>query len=218
MPCPSAGRDPASKRWLPDTCGADGGMKIYAVGGAVRDELLGLEVKGPGLGRRRRSTGGHDYARLRPSAATSGVLHPNRTRNTPWRARSARPRPVMPDLPFPPLPMSRSEQDLMRRDLTINAIARDESGQPIDPMEVAPTSSPMCCAMSPAFAGTRAHPARYFRGTFCRTSPSRRETMVPDARMVDAGEVDAMVAERVWQNSRAGLMRQGHRVCPKFLR
>ena len=66
-------------------------MKIYAVGGAVRDELLGLPVKD----RDYVVVGAtpEDMTRLgyKPVGKDFPVfLHPRRTRNMPWRAPSAR--------------------------------------------------------------------------------------------------------------------------------
>ena len=109
-------------------------MKIYEVGGAVRDELLGLPVKD------------RDYVvvgatpeemtRLgyRPVGKDFPVfLHPQshdeyalaRTERKTARGYRGFQVYAAPDVTL--------EQDLMRRDLTINAIAKDENGEIIDP-------------------------------------------------------------------------------------
>lgn len=100
------------------------------------------------------------------------------------------------------------EDDLRRRDLTINAMAEDEQGALIDP-----------------FGGRRDLEARVFRhvSEAFGEDPVRilrvarfaarfsgftlaPETLVLMRRMVDDGEVDALVAERVWQELARGLM------------
>jgi tRNA nucleotidyltransferase (CCA-adding enzyme) len=109
-------------------------VKVYRVGGSVRDELLGLPVAD------------HDYVVVGSSAeemARRGFrpvgkdfpvfLHPD-TRAEYALARTERKTArgykgfsiyAAPDVTL--------EQDLARRDLTINAIARDEHGNLIDP-------------------------------------------------------------------------------------
>jgi tRNA nucleotidyltransferase (CCA-adding enzyme) len=100
------------------------------------------------------------------------------------------------------------EEDLQRRDLTINAIAQDEAGTLIDPhggqrdlaakvlrhVSEAFTEDPVRILRLARFA------ARFFDFTVAE------ETMTLMRRMVDTGEVDALVPERVWQELARGLM------------
>ena len=100
------------------------------------------------------------------------------------------------------------EDDLARRDLTINAIAQDEVGNLIDPYHgQADIESRTLRHVSPAFAED---PVRILRAarfaarfTEFRVAP---ETMALMRQMVEEGEVDALVAERVWQELAKGLM------------
>ncbi len=100
------------------------------------------------------------------------------------------------------------EQDLARRDLTINAIARDEAGTLIDPFGGRrDLEARVLRHVSPAFAED---PVRILRvARFAARWPDfslADETLTLMRSMVDAGEVDALVPERVWQELSRGLM------------
>jgi tRNA nucleotidyltransferase (CCA-adding enzyme) len=100
------------------------------------------------------------------------------------------------------------EDDLRRRDLTINAIAQDEAGGLIDPFGgVADLSAGLLRHVSQAFAED---PVRILRlARFAARWPQfaiAPETLALARRMVDAGEADALVPERVWQELSRGLM------------
>ncbi len=86
------------------------------------------------------------------------------TKNTRWRVLSVNPVPATrasPVMPRRTLP----EADLQRRDLTINALARDDAGQIIDPTTGAGIWRHVYCAMSlPRLAKIL---ARIARGAFC---------------------------------------------------
>ena len=85
-------------------------------------------------GRRRRPRGDGDARASSPSARTSRCsCIPRRTRNTRSRAPSARPRPATRASSFHAAPDVTLEDDLRRRDLTINAMARADDGTLIDP-------------------------------------------------------------------------------------
>lgn len=184
-------------------------MQTYIVGGAVRDELLGFAVKDK------------DYvvvgstpetmlaAGFKPVGKDFPVfLHPV-TRDEYALARTERKTAkgykgftvhAAPDVTL--------EQDLARRDLTINAIARTDDGQLIDPFNgVADIQSKTLRHVSGAFAED---PVRILR--VARFSARlvdfdvAPETMMLMRQMVEAGEVDALVAERVWQELAKGLM------------
>jgi tRNA nucleotidyltransferase (CCA-adding enzyme) len=97
------------------------------------------------------------------------------------------------------------EEDLLRRDLTINAIARSADGRLIDPFNgLQDLQQRWLRHVSPAFAEDPVRilriarfAARYHRLGF-RVAP---ETLALMQTMVSAGEVDALVAERVWQET-----------------
>ncbi|MFY8019024.1 MAG: multifunctional CCA addition/repair protein, partial [Inhella sp.] len=100
------------------------------------------------------------------------------------------------------------EQDLARRDLTLNAIAQAEDGSLIDPYGgQQDLQNKLLRHVSPAFAED---PVRILRlARFAARWPSFKvadETLALCRHMVQAGEVDALVAERVWQEFARGLM------------
>ena len=99
------------------------------------------------------------------------------------------------------------EEDLARRDLTINAIARDSSGALIDPHHgVRDIEARVLRHVSEAFAEDPVRILRLarFAARFADFSVAP-DTMALARSMVDAGEVDALVAERVWQELAKGL-------------
>lgn len=100
------------------------------------------------------------------------------------------------------------EEDLARRDLTINAIAKDEAGNLIDPFNgQADIKNKILRHVSVAFAED---PVRILRAArFAARLPDF--TVAPETfdlmrQMVKEGEVDALVSERVWQELSKGLM------------
>ena len=183
-------------------------MKIYAVGGAVRDELLGLRVKDRDyvvVGAKP-----EDLIRLgyKPVGKDFPVfLHP-RTHEEYALARTERKTArgykgfqvyAAPDVTL--------EQDLSRRDLTINAIARDPRGRIIDPYGgAADLKRGVLRHVSPAFAEDPVRilrVARFAARFGFKVAPATLRLM---RAMVAAGEADALVAERVWQELAIGLM------------
>ena len=100
------------------------------------------------------------------------------------------------------------EEDLLRRDLTINAMARDEAGGLIDPFGgQRDLADKVLRHVSPAFAED---PVRILRvARFAARFGDFRiadETAALMRQMVLAGEIDALVSERVWQELARGLM------------
>ena len=95
------------------------------------------------------------------------------------------------------------EEDLARRDFTVNAIAQDESGGLVDPFGgQADLKARVLRHVSPAFGED---PVRILRGArFLARFASIGFTVAPETMqfmrdMVERGEVDHLVAERVWQ-------------------
>ncbi|HEX7646257.1 MAG TPA: multifunctional CCA addition/repair protein [Noviherbaspirillum sp.] len=184
-------------------------MKTYVVGGAVRDELLGLPVSD------------HDHVvvgatpdeMLAQGFTPVGkdfpvFLHP-RTHEEYALARTERKTaPGYKGFVFHAAPDVTLEQDLIRRDLTINAMAKAEDGGIIDPFNGRrDLDARIFRHVSDAFAEDPVRILRVarFAARFTEFSvaPETNELM---RRMVEAGEVDALVPERVWQELARGLM------------
>ena len=99
------------------------------------------------------------------------------------------------------------EQDLLRRDFTINAIAEDEHGKLIDPHNgVADLRAGILRHVSAAFSEDPVRILRAARFAARFGFDIAPETLILMRDMVNSGEVDALVAERVWQELARGLM------------
>ena len=111
------------------------------------------------------------------------------------------------------------EQDLMRRDLTINAIAQSSDGRIIDPFGgEADLRRKILRHVSPAFAEDPVRILRTARFAARYGFEVAEETMCLMRQMVEAGEADALVAERVWQELAKGLMEKQPRRMFEILR
>lgn len=186
-------------------------MKVYSVGGAVRDELLGLPVTDRDyvvVGATPEQMVAQGY---KPVGKDFPVfLHPQ-TREEYALARTERKTARgYHGFAFHAAPDVTLEQDLARRDLTINAIAKDEHGNLIDPFNgAADIKARVLRHVSPAFAEDPVRILRLtrFAARFARLGFTiADETMALMQRMVNDGEADALVAERVWQELSRGLM------------
>jgi tRNA nucleotidyltransferase (CCA-adding enzyme) len=184
-------------------------MKRYLVGGAVRDALLGHAVVD-----RDWVVVGADVERLRGEGYVAVgsdfpvFLHPD-TREEHALARTERKTgPGYRGFAFHADPSVTLEDDLRRRDLTINAMARGEDGALIDPYGgERDLAAKVLRHVSPAFAED---PVRILRlARFAARFADFRvaaETLALMREMVRSGEVDALVPERVWQEISRGLM------------
>jgi tRNA nucleotidyltransferase (CCA-adding enzyme) len=184
-------------------------MKTYCVGGAVRDELLGLPVQDRDwvvVG----ATPEQMIAQgFKPVGRDFPVfLHPQ-TREEYALARTERKTaPGYAGFVFHAAADVTLEEDLARRDLTINAIARAEDGTLVDPYSGrADLDKKILRHVSPAFAEDPVRILRVarFAARFTEFSVAT-ETLELMRAMVANGEVDALVAERVWQELARGLM------------
>ena len=183
-------------------------MKVFAVGGSVRDQLLGLEVRD------------HDYVVVgstpeemlqlgfKPVGKDFPVfLHPN-THEQYALARTERKSGhgyrgfvvhASPDVSL--------EQDLERRDLTVNAIARDHNGTIIDPFNGCDDlRAGILRHVSPAFSEDPVRILRVARFAARFGFHVAAETQALMRQMVKNGEADHLVPERVWQEISTGLM------------
>jgi tRNA nucleotidyltransferase (CCA-adding enzyme) len=99
------------------------------------------------------------------------------------------------------------EQDLLRRDFTINAIAQDSIGNLIDPYGgQADLKAGILRHVSKAFCEDPVRILRAARFVARFDFTIAPETLELMRSMVDNGEVDALVAERIWQELSRGLM------------
>ena len=183
-------------------------MKIYAVGGAVRDELLGLPVKD------------RDYVVVgatpeemvklgfKPVGKEFPVfLHPETHEEYALARTERKVARGYHGFEFSAAPDVTLEQDLARRDLTINAIARDDNGAIVDPFHgAADLRAGILRHVSPAFAEDPVRILRVARFAARYGFSIAPQTMELMRRMVAGGEADALVAERVWQEIADGLM------------
>lgn len=186
-------------------------MKTYCVGGAVRDELLGFPIKDKDFV----VVGATPQAMLdagyRPVGKDFPVfLHP-KTHDEYALARTERKTAKgYKGFTVHASPEVTLEEDLARRDLTINAIAKDAEGKLIDPFNgQADIQSKILRHVSSAFAEDPVRILRAARFAARLTEFSLApETLALMRQMVAAGEVDALVPERVWQELSQGLMEQ----------
>lgn len=184
-------------------------MQRYLVGGAVRDRLLGV----PEGDRDWVVVGATPAEMLEMGFAPVGrdfpvFLHPE-TREEHALARTERKTaPGYHGFVFHAAPEVTLEEDLARRDLSINAMALAEDGTLVDPFGGArDLADGVLRHVGDAFAEDPVRILRLarFAARFhaFRVAP---ETLVLVRRMVAAGEVDALVPERVWQELSRGLM------------
>lgn len=184
-------------------------MKTYVVGGAVRDRLLGLPVQDRDhvvVG----ATPEDMQARgFRPVGKDFPVfLHPDTHEEYALARTERKTAPGYTGFVFHAAPDVTLEEDLARRDLTINAIAEDEHGALTDPFGGQDDlAARVLRHVGPAFAED---PVRVLRvARFAARFPDFRvaeETLALMRLMADNGEVDHLVAERVWQELSRGLM------------
>jgi tRNA nucleotidyltransferase (CCA-adding enzyme) len=185
------------------------GVQVFEVGGAVRDALLGLPVKDRDWVVVGATPQQMLDAGFKPVGRDFPVfLHP-RTKEEYALARTERKTaPGYHGFSFHAEPGVTLEQDLARRDLTINAIARAADGRLIDPFDGRrDLQAKVLRHVSDAFAEDPVRILRLarFAARFDDFSVAP-ETMALMRRMVQAGEVDALVPERVWQELAKGLM------------
>ncbi len=184
-------------------------MKIYQVGGAVRDALLGLPVHDRDwvvVGARPEELSALGYLSVGKDFPV--FLHPQ-TREEYALARTERKTaPGYHGFAVHAAPGVTLEEDLGRRDLTINAIAQDEDGQIFDPHGGRQDlQARLLRHITPAFAEDPVRILRVarFAARFVDFSVAP-ETLSLMRQMVDSGEVDHLVPERVWQELARALM------------
>ena len=182
--------------------------KIYCVGGAVRDRLLGLPVQD------------HDWVVVgstpeemvaqgfQPVGKDFPVfLHPETHEEYALARTERKSVPGYKGFVVHAAPDVTLEQDLLRRDFTINAIAQDADGNLIDPYNgIADLRAGILRHVSAAFNEDPVRILRAARFAARFGFAIAPETLALMRDMVNNGEVDALVAERVWQELARGLM------------
>ncbi len=184
-------------------------MKMYLVGGAVRDELLGR----PAGDRDWVVVGATPIEMLDAGFVPVGrdfpvFLHPQTHEEYALARTERKTAPGYHGFAFHAAPEVTLEDDLARRDLTINAMAREEDGTLVDPYGGRrDLAERVLRHVSPAFAEDPVRILRLarFAARFDNFTIAP-QTMQLMREMVGAGEVDALVAERVWQELSRGLM------------
>jgi tRNA nucleotidyltransferase (CCA-adding enzyme) len=184
-------------------------MRTYCVGGAVRDELLGLPVQDRDWVVVGATPDGMLARGFRPVGRDFPVfLHPQTHEEYALARTERKTAPGYAGFAFHAAADVTLEEDLARRDLTINAMARDDAGALVDPYGGrADLAAKVLRHVSPAFAEDPVRILRLarFAARFADFSVAP-ETLALMATMVDNGEVDALVPERVWQELTRGLM------------
>ncbi|WP_336982753.1 MULTISPECIES: multifunctional CCA addition/repair protein [unclassified Cedecea] len=198
-------------------------MKIYLVGGAVRDGLLKLPVKDKDwvvVGATPQQMLDEGYEQVGKDFPV--FLHPQsheeyalaRTERKSGQGYTGFTCYSAPDVTL--------EQDLLRRDLTINAIAQDENGELIDPYNgLADIERRLLRHVSPAFnedplrvLRVARFAARYAHLNF-QIAP---ETLALMRSMTDNGEIAHLTAERVWKETENALTSRNPQVFFAVLR
>lgn len=181
-------------------------MKIYLVGGYVRDQLLGLETRD----RDWVVVGSTPEDMLKQGYRQVGkdfpvFLHPETNEEYALARTERKTSPGYSGFSFHTAVDVTLKEDLLRRDLTINAIALSDDGKLIDPFHgQADIKAKILRHVSPAFIEDPVRILRVarFAARFAGLGFSiAGETQKLMAEMVNNGEVDSLVPERVWQET-----------------
>ena len=184
-------------------------MQRYLVGGAVRDRLLGLPVKDRDwvvVGATPKEMLVLGYTPVGKDFPV--FLHPQTHEEHALARTERKTAPGYKGFVFHADAEVTLEQDLARRDLTINAIAEAEDGSLIDPFDgQIDLGAGLLRHVSAAFIEDPVRILRVARFaarfTGFTLAPETAQLM---RNMAEAGEVDALVPERVWQEFSRGLM------------
>jgi len=198
-------------------------MQIYLVGGAVRDQLLGLEVnerdylvvgasEDEMLGKGFRKVGKDFPVFLHPDTHEEYALaRTERKKGTGYYGFEVNAAKTV-----------TLEEDLKRRDLTINAMAMDEQGQLIDPYGGATDlQNRILRHISPAFAEDPLRVLRVarFHARFAHLGfKVADETLALMQQLASSGELETLPAERVWQETHKALCTESPQVYFETLR
>jgi tRNA nucleotidyltransferase (CCA-adding enzyme) len=185
-------------------------MQVYLVGGAVRDEQLGLPV----IERDWCVVGATPDDLMSRGFRQVGkdfpvFLHPDTNEEYALARTERKTAAGYHGFEFDTSPDVTIEDDLARRDFTINALARDADGRLIDPYGgLADIEKRLIRHVSDAFVEDpvrilrAAKFAARFEAQGFRIAPETRDLM---RRMVAAGEADALVPDRIWKETESAL-------------
>ncbi len=198
-------------------------MKTYLVGGAVRDRLLELAapdrdwvVVGATVQQML------DLGYMQVGRDFPVFLHPQSKQEYALARTERKTGPGYTGFAFNADPSVTLEDDLLRRDLTINAIAEDESGNLIDPHGgLADIDKRLLRHVSSAFTEDPLRVLRVarFAARFAHLGfQIADETMALMTRMSASGELNHLVAERVWQEMEKALKEKSPAVFFQTLR
>ena len=185
-------------------------MKIYLVGGCVRDQLLGLETRD----RDWVVVGASPDEMLQQGYKQVGkdfpvFLHPQTSEEYALARTERKVSAGYSGFSFHAASDVTLEEDLVRRDLTINAIALSDKDELIDPFNgQEDIKNKVLRHVSPAFVEDPVRILRVarFAARFAELGFTiAEETQQLMAKMVSNGEVDALVPERVWQETMRAL-------------
>ena len=198
-------------------------MHIYLVGGAVRDEQLGIPVSDRDwcvVGATPTELLDLGYQRVGKDFPV--FLHPDSKEEYALARTERKTAAGYHGFEFHTSPDVTIEEDLGRRDLTINALAKDSDGQLVDPFGgIDDIRKRLLRHVSDAFAEdpVRILRAAKFAARFAhlgfRIAPATRDLM---RQMVTAGEADALVPDRAWKETEAALAGPNPRVYFEVLR
>ncbi len=198
-------------------------MKIYLVGGALRDRFLGLPVKDKDwvvVGATPEAMLAQKYVQVGRDFPV--FLHPQskqeyalaRTERKSGKGYTGFIVHASPDVTL--------EQDLARRDLTINAMAESVDGELVDPFNgKADLDARILRHVSPAFAEDPLRVLRVARFAARFAHLGFKVAPATNALMKDithAGELQHLVAERVWQELHKALETRSPQICLQVLR
>jgi len=195
-------------------------MKIFLVGGAVRDELMGLDI----TDRDFVVTGSTVNEMLALGFSQVGkdfpvFLHPQTNEEYALARKERKTAPGHDGFHFDFSPKTTLEDDLIRRDLTINAIAKDEHGHYIDPYGGRMDIQKKCLRhVSPAF---REDPLRVLR--VCRFQAKFPDFIIADdtlnimREMIHDTDFKTLSHHRLWQELYKALNYQNPHIFFKVL-
>jgi tRNA nucleotidyltransferase (CCA-adding enzyme) len=198
-------------------------MQIYKVGGAVRDRLLGkavTDIDRVVVGATAEEMLSHGF---RPVGADFPVfLHPKTGEEYALARTERKSGTGYGGFTFHASPEVTLEEDLIRRDLTINAIAEDDHGNLTDPYHgQQDLKARILRHVSPAFAEDPLRVLRVARFA-ARYAPDgfsiAPETLALMQQLSESGELQALTAERSWKEISRALMENQPQIFIRVLR
>jgi len=185
-------------------------METFLVGGAVRDKLLNIPIKDEDwvvVGARPKDLLALGYKQVGKGFPV--FLHPDSKQEYALARTERKKGTGHTGFDIDASERVSLEEDLLRRDLTINAMAQTKTGAIIDPFNgQRDLSRKLLKHVSDAFAEDPLRVLRVARFAACfrhlgfRVAPETLELM---NNMVQSGELESLVAERIWQETELAL-------------